>query len=147
MAFDKLVREVDRLLECGAISEPVLCQIGKGTYEPKHCDYFRFRPSLEELFSKADLVVTHGGATVVGLLLMRKPFVAVPNGLAADQHQLHFLERLSRQTPIYWTADLSTLESLITTARLKPLDVDLMPSLAGDLNDYIQSQVKRSPRP
>jgi beta-1,4-N-acetylglucosaminyltransferase len=141
MPFDKLIREVDRLVETGAIIEPVLCQTGRGTYEPAHCEHFKFRPSLDDLFATADLVITHGGATVTGLLMMRKRFIAVPNDIAADQHQLHFLERLSKQTPIYWTADLSALESLVHTAKSKPLDFESMPSLADDLKDYIRSRV------
>lgn len=145
MPFDKLIREVDRLVETGAITEPVLCQTGRGTYEPTHCQHFKFRPSLDDLFAGADLVITHGGATVTGLLMMRKRFIAVPNDIAADQHQLHFLQRLSKQTPIYWTADLSELRSLLETAKSKPLDFANMPSLASDLNEYIRTQVTSRP--
>jgi UDP-N-acetylglucosamine transferase subunit ALG13 len=137
MAFDKLIRQIDELVEKGAITEPVICQTGHGTYEPKHCEHFRFRPSLDDLFAQADLVVTHGGATVISLLVGRKPFVAVPNDIAADQHQLYFLRRLAKQTPLYWTTDLSQLGALIQTARTSALDFDQMPSLAVDLRSYL----------
>jgi beta-1,4-N-acetylglucosaminyltransferase len=147
MPFDKLIREVDRLVETSSITEPVLCQTGRGTYQPAHCQHFQFRPSLDDLFATADLVITHGGATVTGLLMMRKPFIAVPNDIAADQHQLHFLERLSKQTPIYWTADLSQLGSLIQTAKSRPLDFERMPSLADDLKEYIRTHVTPHRRP
>jgi UDP-N-acetylglucosamine transferase subunit ALG13 len=139
--FDKLIRKVDQLVSEGAITEPVLCQIGHGTYEPPHCKSFRFRPSLDDLFASADLVITHGGATVVALLMMRKAFVAVPNDIVADQHQLHFLERLSKQTPFYWTEHLSKLESLINAARTTPLKFEAIASLADDLKEYIRSHV------
>jgi hypothetical protein len=83
---------------------------------------------------------------VVGLLMMRKAFVAVPNDIATDQHQLHFLERLSKHTPIYWTADLSKLERLINTSRSTPLNFEAMPSLAPDLKAYIRSRAEKRVR-
>ena len=141
MPFDRLIRRIDELVEAGSLSEPVLCQIGHGTYEPRRCEFFRFRPTLDDLFAAADVVVTHGGATVVGLLVMKKPFVAVPNEIASGQHQLHFLKRLAKQAPIYWTDDLTNLASLINAARSAPLDFDGMPSLADDLQQFISSQV------
>jgi len=142
MPFESLIRHVDQLVETGALTEPVICQIGRGTYQPRHCEYFHFRPSLEDLFAQADLVITHGGATVIGLLAGRKRFVAVPNDLANDKHQLHFLERLAKQTPLYWTADLSQLRALVTVARTTALNFDQMPSLADDLREYLRQNVK-----
>ena len=48
--FEALIVEVDRLA-ASATAEPVLCQIGSGDYEPAHCDYFRFRPSIDDLIA------------------------------------------------------------------------------------------------
>lgn len=139
MAFDTLIRKVDQLVADGTIAEPVICQIGTGTYEPEHCKFFRFRPSLDDLFDEADVVITHGGATVISLLVARKRFVAVPNDRAADQHQLHFLERMARQAALHWTSDLSQLGPLIATAKGPYPDFDRMPSLADDLKTYLRS--------
>ena len=144
MAFDKLIRQIDELVENGAITEPVICQTGKGTYEPKHCEHFRFRPSLDDFFAQADLVVTHGGATVISLLAGRRRFIAVPNDIATDQHQFHFLERLAKQTHLYWTPDLSQLGALIKIARTSVLDFDQMPSMADDLRWYLSSTLQHT---
>jgi|HubBroStandDraft_6_1064221.scaffolds.fasta_scaffold111463_2 UDP-N-acetylglucosamine transferase subunit ALG13 len=146
MPFDSLIQKVDQLVESGTITEPVICQIGKGTYEPKHCEHFHFRPSLEQLFAQADLIITHGGMTVIGLLVSRKRFVAVANYLAADKHQQHFLERLAKQTTVHWTADVQQLETLIAAARTAVLDFDQMPSLADDLKEYLRSNKAMRPK-
>lgn len=140
MAFDKLIRKVDELVADGTLSERVICQIGTGTYEPRNCEFFHFRPTLDDLFAAADLVITHGGATVISLLVAHKRFVAVPNDIATDQHQLHFLERMARQTPLHWTRDLSQLASVIDRARAQEPQFDRMSSIADDLRVYLRSQ-------
>jgi beta-1,4-N-acetylglucosaminyltransferase len=142
MAFDKLIRKVDELVADGTLSERVVCQIGKGTYEPKHCEFFHFRRSLDDFLAEADLVITHGGATVISLLVAHKRFVAVPNDIAADQHQLHFLERMAKQTTLHWTSDISQLASVITVARAQNPDFDQMSSLADDLKAYLRSPAR-----
>ncbi len=139
LPFDALIRQMDQLVQGRKLTEPVVCQIGKGTYEPEYCEHFRFRTSLDELFERADLVVTHGGITVLSLLARRKKFVAVSNDLAADQHQLHFLERLEKVTPILWTSDISLVEALIGVARTRNPDYAEFPSLADDLRQYLDS--------
>lgn len=40
--FDRLIKEIDRLVETGVIKEPVFGQIGASTYEPLHYEYKRF---------------------------------------------------------------------------------------------------------
>jgi beta-1,4-N-acetylglucosaminyltransferase len=139
MPFDKLIRQIDHLVAEGTVSEPVICQIGTGTYEPVHCKFFRFRPNLDDLFAEADLVITHGGATVIGLLVARKRFIAVPNDLAAGQHQLHFLERMAKQTSLHWTPDPLQLGPLIAAARQSAPSFDRMLSIADDLKAYLRS--------
>src|SRR5947209_11093294 len=44
--FDALVRRIDELAP--SLGEEVLCQIGKGSYLPRNCRYFRYAPSLDE---------------------------------------------------------------------------------------------------
>ncbi len=91
-------------------------------------------------------MITHGGATVMTLLMMRQRFVAVPNPIAADQHQLHFLRRLARQIPIHWTDDLDRLPAMIEAARMQPPDFRELPSLVDDLRGYLQSSPARPGR-
>lgn len=119
----------------------VVCQIGDGTYKPRHCEYFRFKPSLEEDVRGASLVIGHGGTgTVTGLLASGKPFVAVPNPFVVHNHQEQFLARLSKEFRFLWTADLSELPRLIEQARTftpkaasgKRLTTDLAQFLLGE---------------
>ncbi|MCD6461230.1 MAG: hypothetical protein J7L61_00605 [Thermoplasmata archaeon] len=82
--FDRLIREVDRLAGenrlPGVLGDEVVAQIGSGKYEPKHIRFFRYAPSLQEYFERADLVISHAAAgTLFPLLNMGKRVVAVTN--------------------------------------------------------------------
>ena len=117
LPFDALVQAVDQLVERGALEDRVICQIGHGSYIPKHCEYFRFQPNIDEYIERASLIIGHGGTgTVTGLLASGKPFVSVANSLGVDNHQAEFLERLSQITSFLWTDDLGKLPELIAQA-------------------------------
>ncbi|WP_306533874.1 PssE/Cps14G family polysaccharide biosynthesis glycosyltransferase [Geobacter sp.] len=140
LVFDDLIEAIDNLVEDGIITEPVVCQIGNSGYVPKHCEYFRFQPNIDEWTAKASLVICHGGTgSVLSLLTQKRPFIAVANPRGAEDHQAQFLERLSRSISILWTRDLNGLSSLIEKARTfepKPLDGE---RLVDDLRKYLNS--------
>jgi UDP-N-acetylglucosamine transferase subunit ALG13 len=118
LPFDALIEAVDRLAGVGTFGEPVLCQIGNGRFEPKHCDFYRFKPSLDEDVELASLIIGHGGTgTVTSLLVAGKPFIAVANPIGAGDHQRQFLARLSKVASFLWTADLAELPGLVDRAR------------------------------
>ncbi|CAI8762295.1 PssE/Cps14G family polysaccharide biosynthesis glycosyltransferase [Methylocaldum szegediense] len=138
--FDDLIRSIDSLIEKNRIHDKVICQIGRGKYIPKNCEYFRFKDSLDELVKQASLVVTHGGTgTVLSLLTEGKRFVAVVNKDAADNHQQDFLDRLSKEIPIRWVTDCSMLDQAIQEAQSAQVPYLALPSLAGDLINYIRA--------
>ena len=117
MPFDELFVEVDRLAGDGHFGEAVLCQVGQSQYRMQHCESFVGRPTLRDLIAASSLVISHGGATVVELLLARKPFVAFPNPRGAGDHQGHFLTRMSMMAPISWSRSVSDLERLVDERR------------------------------
>jgi len=117
LSFDGLIEAVDSFVGQGRLNGPVLCQIGNGAYQPRNCEHFRFMQSIEPLMMKASVVICHGGTgTVLNLLAMGKPFVAVANRSGADDHQAQFLARLEKELPIIWTADVRELPELVEAA-------------------------------
>ena len=117
MPFDEMFVEVDRLAGAGHFDEPVLCQVGQSKYRTQHCESFVGRPTLRDLIAESSLVISHGGATVVELLLARKPFVAFPNPRGAGDHQGHFLTRMAKMAPISWSRDVADLQRLFDERR------------------------------
>ena len=72
------------------------CQIEQNNqlsefYEKKKIDYeiFNFTNKITDFYSKANLVITRSGASVLGELINIKiPFISIPLPTSADNHQL-----------------------------------------------------------
>jgi beta-1,4-N-acetylglucosaminyltransferase len=137
MAYDSLIQEVDNLVERRFIQDKVICQIGNGEYVPKNCEYFRFRPSIDDLISEAVLVISHGGSTVMALISLQKRCVIMANKAAADSHQRDFLRLISNEINILWSEDVAELSDLIVKAYDTEIYYKKPPSLAYDLVKYI----------
>lgn len=138
LPFDELVEAVDALVAEGRLREEVICQIGHGSYVPRNCEWFKFTPQIDTYIEQARLVIGHGGTgTVTGLLRRGKRFIAVANPLGADDHQAEFLDRLSREVPMLWTADLMQLEQLVERASAVRLTFPRLPKLVEDLQDFL----------
>ncbi len=98
--FDRMLIEIDRLIEEGIISEKVFAQIGASTYEPKHYEFVRFtdRERFAELIDECDTVITHGGTgVIIGAVKKAKKVIAIPRlakyGEHVDDHQLQLLQQ------------------------------------------------------
>ena len=135
--FDALVEAVDLWAGELQFDEPLLFQIGSGSYEPINGQFFRFKPSIDDELAAADLVVTHGGATVFSLFASKKRFVAVANTSLDGNHQERFLRFLAKRSSLVWTSQPGEIGERIRAAReLPPASLDA-PSLSDNLRDYI----------
>lgn len=111
--FDALISEVDRLCAEGFFQDEVVCQIGRSSYTPKHCDFFRNKPNLERDFFRANGLIVHGGTgSTIQALCAQTPFVAVANPQAQDDHQADFLSILSAEYDFVWTREPARLKRL-----------------------------------
>ena len=116
--FDPLVRAMDGLVP--SLDEPVIFQIGQGTYEPVHGKWFRLRPTISDLIAEASLVVAHGGfGTTVEVLEAHRPLVSMPNPDRYDRHQEQLLRRFAADGYLLACFDLSELATYIAQARQK----------------------------
>ncbi len=112
--FDRLLQELDRLVEEGLVTEPVFCQSGYCTYEARHVTCARQLPfdELQQKMREARVVITHGGpATIMQALAHGKVPLVVPRqaefGEHVDNHQVRFALKISdRVFPILDIAEL-----------------------------------------
>lgn len=135
--FDPLVQEIDELVDAGRIKDKVVCQIGAGTYVPKHAEHFRFQPSIDDWFEQADLVICHGGATVMSLLQKKKRFVAIANTVLAGDHQTAFLTRLALSVGFPWSREVKDVGPLVEAALSQPAPSINLPHLADELRKLV----------
>lgn len=100
--FNRLLKEIDKLIEEKKIFEEVFAQIGYSTYKPKNYSFKEFINSEEynDILNKADIVITHGGTgTIIKSINLRKKVIAVPRlkafGEHVDNHQIQIISEFS----------------------------------------------------
>lgn len=101
--FDALIEKVDDLVASGVITGDVFAQIGVGRYAPKHIEYARFIRDMHERLLAADVTVTHAGVgSLLELIDLHRPFVAVVDPLKIDNHQLEYARALAERLDYCW---------------------------------------------
>jgi len=115
-SFDVLVKAIDEHSQ--SLSEKVVVQIGKGSYEPQHCDYFRFAPSLTPYYERASVVISHGGVGITTEVLQHgRPLVAVEDPNQPDRHQREILDVWEQEGHLIWCKDLQELPQAMERAK------------------------------
>lgn len=119
--FNRLLREIDRLVEIGVIKEEVFIQTGFCTYEPKHCKWGKLisYKEMEKKVKEARIIITHGGpASFIAPLQIGKTPIVVPRQFEFDEHvndhQFEFVKQVSnRMGNIIPVFDIKELEDKI----------------------------------
>lgn len=87
--FNRLIKEVDRLVETGVIKDDVFIQTGYSTYEPQFCKWSSLISfdKMNELMETLDIIITHGGpATFMSAIANGKKPIVVPRQEKYDEH-------------------------------------------------------------
>lgn len=114
--FDALAARMDGLAP--TLDDEVVIQIGRGRYQPQNSAFFRFAPTLDDHYRRADLVVSHGGlGALVEALRLGKPLVGVSNPDRYDSHQDELLCELSEGGYLIWCRRLDGLADDLKRAR------------------------------
>lgn len=122
--FDRLMREVERLVLAGGLSD-VTVQYGYSTVQPRgcRCEAFLPYPEMLRLYEKADAVVCHGGpSTFLEAMSYGKVPVVVPRQAAfgehVNDHQVSFCRQFAERVGgIEVVGDVSGLAAVIARAR------------------------------
>ncbi|KAH9484025.1 tRNA (carboxymethyluridine(34)-5-O)-methyltransferase [Psilocybe cubensis] len=92
-------------------------------------EFYKFKPSLQEDYEKADLVVSHAGSgTILDVRRMGKPMIVVPNPTLLDNHQ----EELALALQEMGYLKSTSVENLAKTINdFDPSDVKPFPAFDG----------------
>lgn len=100
--LNRLLRELDMLLENGKIQEQVFAQSGCSDYVPQHFENVPFLPKdeFEKMVDQCDLLITHSGVgSILSGITHGKPVIVFPRlskfGEHVDDHQLQIAESFS----------------------------------------------------
>ncbi|WP_281884347.1 PssE/Cps14G family polysaccharide biosynthesis glycosyltransferase [Paenibacillus sp. YYML68] len=118
--FNRLLEEIDRLIDRGFIQEDVFAQVGYSQYEAKHYRTQKFTDfnQFDELLDQCSILITHGGTgTIVSALKKGKKIIAVPrlkkHNEHVDDHQTEIIELFSKQNLIIGLNEVAELEQAL----------------------------------
>ncbi|GFN32765.1 PssE/Cps14G family polysaccharide biosynthesis glycosyltransferase [Paenibacillus xylaniclasticus] len=150
-SFNRLLEEIDSLIEKKVIVEEVVAQIGYSTYVPKHFRSEKFIDfqTFDELLNRCNILITHGGTgTIVGALKKKNAkIIAVPrlkkHNEHVDDHQTEIINHFSDSQMIVGIQDVSQLEEAIKRINeFKPKEfVSGNDKIVGLINHFIESNV------
>jgi len=114
--FERLLKEIDRLVGENEIEDEFFVETGESKYKPENYNYTNLLPfeKYKEMISKADIVISHGGlGSVIDVLKKNKKLIVVPRKREFDEHvddhQLQIasvLEKNNRAIAVYDMKDL-----------------------------------------
>ena len=115
--FDRILKEIDFLIENGDIQDNVFAQIGYSNYIPRNFNYQKFlsREEFRKHMKQSEIVITHGGTgAIVGALKMKKKVIAVPRlekyGEHVDNHQREIVKQFTISRYISGVEDIKNLK-------------------------------------
>jgi UDP-N-acetylglucosamine transferase subunit ALG13 len=118
--LDRLLIELDRLVETGEVKHNVFAQIGYSNYIPKNYKYKKLLgyEEMELYVKKSDIIITHGGpGSIFQALQHDKIPIVVPRNSEfkehVDNHQILFTKRLENSEKILAVYDIDELASRI----------------------------------
>ena len=117
---NRLLQEIDKLIEEGKITEPVFAQIGHSDYIPKNYMYTNFvqKEEFEDKISACNLLITHSGVgTILNGINLKKPIIVFPRLKKyrehVDDHQLDIARAFSKKKLVLMCGENDSLDKLI----------------------------------
>lgn len=118
--LDRLLIEMDKLIEENKIKDEVFAQIGYSSYKPRNYKYESLigYDEMDDLVKQSDIVITHGGpGSIFHAIQHGKVPIVVPRNPKfnehVDNHQILFAKRLEQNSKIISVYDIEFLKDVI----------------------------------
>lgn len=121
-SFQRLLEEIDKLINQNVIHEEVVVQAGYTQYQPK-CEEMKIidfmpREELDTYEQNANFIITHGGVgSIITSLEKGKKVIAVPRlhqyGEHVNNHQTEIVEKFNKGGNIIGLQSVEELEEAI----------------------------------
>lgn len=129
--FNRLLKEIDLLIEDGTIKDEVFAQTGFSNYVPKYFKYSKFLDynDIVNYFNKSSIIITHGGpSSFMEAIKLKKVPIVVPRqekfNEHVNNHQLDFCKALERKKfPIIVIDDICDLKKAIYDFKSNVIDL------------------------
>lgn len=118
--FNRLLEEIERLIDKKTITDEVIVQAGYTKYESNKMQIFDLIPreQLDKYQDDADIIITHGGVgSIVSSIEKGKKVIAVPRLHKYEEHvndhQKEIIELFNKKGYIIGLTDVSEVEEAI----------------------------------
>lgn len=122
--FNRLLAQMDSLIERNLLAEDVFAQTGNSGYVPRHYPYAPFldKEPFEEKMAACGLLIAHGGVgTIISGLSKYKPVIVCPRrkafGEHVDDHQFEIARAFSQRKHALLCDDMDKLSDAIAQSR------------------------------
>lgn len=146
--FIRLIKKIEELKIKGVIDGDVVVQAGFTKYESEHMQIFDLidMDKFNELMSKCDLLITHGGVgTIVSGLKNGKKVIAVPRlakyGEHVNDHQLQIIENFAESGFILASYEVDMLEE--TLLKLPQFEPKQYTSNTENMVDLVRKNIEQ----
>jgi UDP-N-acetylglucosamine transferase subunit ALG13 len=145
--MDRILIEIDTLINTKKIEEEVFAQTGYCQYKPSYFKSRNFldREEFDQYIKNCDLLITHAGsASIMAGLKCHKPVIAIPRlkayGEHVDDHQKELAGLLYDKGYLIMTENMSMLEEAILLARTSDFKVyeSSTSKIVNIIRDYIE---------
>lgn len=118
--FNRLLKEIDELIENKVINEEVFAQIGVSDYKPQNYKYKEFvtQDEFNKYLDEARLIITHAGTgVIVNAIKKGKKVIGIARlskfGEHVDDHQIQLLNEFANMNLIETCIDEKELKEKI----------------------------------
>jgi UDP-N-acetylglucosamine transferase subunit ALG13 len=144
--FDRLLKEIDMLIEKRVIREKVIAQSGSSKYTPKNYEWFRFasKEVFGDTMKESKIVITHGGVgSITNALKFNKRTIVVPRrkqfGEVVNDHQLEITRELEKEGRIIAVYDIKDLKGALEQVEKLKIPMDKKePGVAKIIRKYLE---------
>lgn len=145
--FNRLLKELDRLIEENKIDNKIFAQIGYSDYKPEHYEYKDFldRDEFKKIMGESDTVIAHGGTgAIITAVKQDKKVIAIPRlakyGEHVDDHQIQLVDEFKELNIIEPVYDEKDLERAINEIKTKTYNkyVSNTDSIVSDIESFIE---------
>lgn len=147
--FNRMLVEIDRLIEEGKITDKVFAQIGASDYKPKNFKYkdFLTQDEFKDYMKNANLVITHAGTgAIVTALKNDKLVIAIPRlarfGEHVDDHQIQLIDEFKELNfiePVYEIEQLGNALELVKKNKYNKY-ISNTKNIISDIEGFIEGE-------
>jgi UDP-N-acetylglucosamine transferase subunit ALG13 len=111
LPHDDLILQMDTLKAMGYIPEHrIYAQIGNGKYIPKNMVWLRFIKNMEEVYKRADIIISNCGAgTIMENVIKGRKIIAVQNPDITGGHEWELVSKMESLGCLIWCKEVKDL--------------------------------------